>query len=174
MSGRHTGSTDLALTARGEDRARALAARLHGIGFDAVYSSPMQRARRTAELAGFPDPGITDLLREVDYGRYEGLTTSQIRQSDPGWELYRDGCPGGETPAQVYARAQAFVDLATGAGAERALAFAHGHILRAIAVAWIDAGIEVAAGLYLDVATLSMLRADDGGHGRVIALWNAA
>jgi probable phosphoglycerate mutase len=174
LSGRHTGSTDLALTSRGEERARALASRFHGIHFDAVYSSPMQRARRTAELAGFPHPDITDLLREVDYGRYEGLTTAQIRESDPGWELYRDGCPGGETPAQVYARAQAFIDLATGAGAQRALAFAHGHILRAVAVAWIGAGIEVAAGLYLDVATLSILRADNGGHGRVIALWNAA
>lgn len=134
----------------------------------------MLRARRTAELAGFPQPDITDLLREVDYGRYEGLTTAQIRESDPGWELYRDGCPGGETPVQVYARAQAFVEIAAGVRPGRVLAFAHGHILRAVAVAWIGAGIQVAAGLYLDVATLSILRADDEGHGRVIALWNAA
>ena len=172
LSGRHTGTTDLPLTTHGEDKARALGARLHGLDFDAVYSSPLQRARRTAELAGFADAHITDLLREVDYGRYEGLTSSQIRATDPDWELYEDGCPGGETPAEVYARAQAFIDLVTATSAGRAIAFAHGHILRAIAVAWIRADITVAAGLLLDVATLNILR-DDEGHGRVIALWNA-
>lgn len=173
LSGRHTGSTDLPLTRHGEEKARALGPRLSDLDFDAVYSSPLRRARRTAELAGFPDPRITDLLREVDYGRYEGLTTEQIHESDPGWELYRDGSPGGETPAQIYARAQAFVALATAGPARRAIAFAHGHILRAVAVAWIGADVTVAAGLLLDVATLNILR-DDGAHGRLIALWNAA
>ena len=132
----------------------------------------MQRATRTAELAGFPHPSITDLLREADYGRYEGLTTAQIHESDPDWELYRDGCPGGETPAQLYARAERFIDLATQIAGGRVIAFAHGHILRALAVAWIQAGITVAAGLQLDVATISVLR--DADHGRVIGLWNAA
>ena len=149
----------------------ALGRRLQGIEFDAVYSSPMQRARRTAELAGFEHPEITDFLQEADYGRYEGLTTQQIHESNPDWELYRDGCPGGETPAQLYARAQRFVDLVTSRERARALAFSHGHILRAIAVAWIAAGIRVATGLQLDVATLSILR--DADRGRVIALWNA-
>jgi len=129
-----------------------------------VYSSPLQRARRTAILAGFDHAEVTELLREVDYGRYEGLT----------WELYRDGCPGGETPAQVYARASDFIDMAAGQKTEgRAIAFAHGHILRAVAVAWIHVDITVAAGLLLDVATVNILR-DQGDRGRVIALWNAS
>ncbi len=132
----------------------------------------MQRARRTAELAGFEHPEITDLLREADYGRYEGLTSQQIHQSEPGWELYEDGCPDGETPAQIYARARQFVALATTRDRWRVLAFAHGHILRAIAVAWIGVDIRVATGLQLDVATLNILR--DADRGRVIALWNAA
>jgi probable phosphoglycerate mutase len=128
------------------------------------------RARRTADLAGFPDPQLTPLLREVDYGEYEGLTSEQIHESRPGWEVYKDGCPGGETPAQIYARAQEFVALAEGS-AGRAIAFAHGHILRAIAVAWINVDVMVATGLELDVATLSLM--SENGHGRVIALWNA-
>jgi len=132
----------------------------------------MQRALRTAELAGFEHPQITDLLKEVDYGRYEGLTSSQIHESEPGWELYKDGSPGGETPAQVYARAQAFVGLARQRSEGRVIAFGHGHILRAVAVAWIGAGITVAAGLQLDVASLNILR--DGDDRRVIALWNAS
>ena len=132
----------------------------------------MQRALRTAELAGFAEPQVTDLLKEADYGRYEGLTSQQIRESDPDWELYHDGSPGGETPAQICARAGAFIDLATRIGEGRVIAFSHGHFLRAVAVAWISAEITVAAGLQLDVATLSILR--DAEHGRVIALWNAA
>ena len=140
--------------------------------FDRVYSSPMQRARRTSQLAGFEHPQITPLLREADYGRYEGLTSSEIHASDPDWELYKDGSPGGETPAQIYGRACDFIDLATANSPDRVLAFAHGHILRAIAVAWIGADIAVAAGLQLDVATLNILR--DADHGRVIALWNAS
>ena len=108
----------------------------------------------------------------MNYGRYEGLTTTQIRGQDPDWELYTDGCPDGETPAQVYARALAFIELATRTGGGKAIAFAHGHILRAVAVAWIGADITVAAGLLLDVATLNILR-DQDGRGRVVALWNA-
>ncbi len=171
LSGRHTGTTDLPLTPNGEAKARSLGDRLHGLKFDHVYSSPMQRARRTAELAGFPTVEITPLLKEVDYGRYEGLTSTQIHESDPDWEVYKDGCPGGESPAQIYSRANELIDLATSRGATRALAFAHGHILRAIGVAWIRSAITVAAGLQLDVATLNILR--DGDHGRVIAMWNA-
>jgi broad specificity phosphatase PhoE len=160
------------LTAHGEEKARALGKRLRGIDFEAVYSSPMQRAARTAQLAGFSQPHVTPLLQEVDYGRYEGLTTEEIRTSDPTWELYRDGSPGGETPRQIYARAQEFIALASNNADGRVIAFAHGHILRAIAVAWIRADLEVAAGLQLDVATVSILR--DADRGRVIALWNAS
>ena len=131
----------------------------------------MRRARRTAELAGFPAAEITPLLKEVDYGRYEGLTSTQIHESDPDWELYKDGSPGGESPAQIYSRARDFIDFANSGGGTRALAFAHGHILRAVAVAWIRSAITVAAGLQLDVATLNILR--DGDRGPVIALWNS-
>ena len=131
----------------------------------------MQRALRTAQLAGFGRPEVTPLLKEFDYGSFEGLTTKQIRESHPGWELYHDGCPGGESPAQVYARAELFIEMVMRDAAGRVLAFAHGHILRAVAVAWIRAGITVASNLQLDVATLNVLR--DNDHGRVIALWNA-
>jgi probable phosphoglycerate mutase len=131
----------------------------------------MQRARKTAELAGFAHPEITPLLREVDYGRYEGLTSREIHEQDPDWELFADGSPGGETAAEIYARAQRFLDLAAGRGHNRVLAFAHGHILRAIGVAWIQANIKLGASLWLDVATLSTLR--DSDRGRVVALWNA-
>ncbi len=131
----------------------------------------MQRALRTSQLAGFEHPEVTPLLREFDYGRFEGLTSVQIRKEDPHWDLYRDGCPDGESPAQVYSRARQFIELATSRGEGRVLAFGHGHILRAIAVAWIGAQITVATNLQLDVATLNILR--DADHGRVIALWNA-
>lgn len=130
----------------------------------------MQRATRTAELAGFPNPQVTDLLREVDYGDYEGLTSEQIHEANPSWEVYLDGSPGGENPAQIYARAQAFIGLAGKTGG-KVLAFAHGHILRAVGAAWIHADISVATGLMLDVAALSVLR--DDGH-RVITLWNSS
>ena len=132
----------------------------------------MQRALRTAELAGFEHPQVTDLLKEVNYGAYEGLTTKQIHESDADWELYRNGCPGGETPAQIHARARAFIDMAVLPQQGRALAFAHGHILRAIAVAWIAADIGLAARLMLDVASINILH-DDADRGRAVALWNS-
>ncbi len=131
----------------------------------------MQRALRTAELAGFANPTVTPLLKEFEYGEYEGLTSDQIHQTNPGWEVYKDGCPGGETPDQVYARARQFIELATRSNRGRAIAFGHGHILRAIGAAWIASPITLAARLQLDVGTLSILR--DGDRGRVIALWNA-
>jgi probable phosphoglycerate mutase len=138
--------------------------------FAAVFSSPMQRARRTAEIAGFPNPTITPLLNEVNYGEYEGITTSQIRATNPDWDLYRDGCPGGETPTQVFQRATRFLELAA-SGDGPVIAFAHGHILRAVAVAWMQLDITAASRLRLDVATLSELVEED--HGRELSLWNA-
>jgi probable phosphoglycerate mutase len=131
----------------------------------------MQRATSTARVAGF-DPQFTDLLKEVDYGRYEGLTTAQIHESDSDWEIYKDGSPGGETPAQIYARANEFIAFARRSPDGRVLAFGHGHMLRAIAVAWIQADIKIAARLQLDVATLNILL--DADRGRAIALWNAS
>jgi probable phosphoglycerate mutase len=138
--------------------------------FSTVYSSPMQRALKTAELAGFPHPQVTPLLKEFDYGDYEGLTSEQIKERNPGWDLYRDGCPGGETPAQVYTRAQDFLGLAAAASGP-VLAFAHGHILRAVAVAWMALDITSASRLLLDVATINRLVEDS--HGRELAMWNA-
>jgi probable phosphoglycerate mutase len=141
------------------------------VSFDAVFSSPLQRAVRTAEIAGFPNPQVTPLLRETDYGQYEGITSAQIHQQHPGWDIYRDGSPGGETPAQIYARALEFIRLCETVDG-RVLAFAHGHILRAVAVAWLRLDITAAAGLQLDVATLSRLR-EGPDHGRLLAMWNA-
>src|SRR5258705_483233 len=131
--------------------------------------TPRIESSQPAELAGYPDPQVTDLLREVDYGQYEGLTSKEIHQFNPSWEVYADGSPQGETPAQIYARAQQFIVFAGKPGG-RVLAFAHGHILRAIAAAWIRADVKVASGLMLDVATLGVLR--DDGH-RLITRWNA-
>ena len=129
----------------------------------------MKRARRTAELAGFPNPQVTDLLREVDYGDYEGLTSREIHEANPSWEVYSDGSPGGETPVQIYTRAEQFIALA-GKSPGRAIAFAHGHILRAVGAAWIRSDLKVATGLMLDVATVCVLT--DDGH-RLIKLWNS-
>jgi probable phosphoglycerate mutase len=110
------------------------------------------------------------LLREIEYGAYEGLTTKAIHESRPEWELYKNGCPGGETPAQMLARAEEFIALATATDG-RVLAFSHGHFLRAVAIAWMELEIKSAKALYLDVATLSLLRHDE--HGHVLAVWNA-
>ena len=174
LNGRHTGSTDLPLTAHGERQASSLRDRLKKIHFDAVYSSPLQRATRTAEIAGFPNPQLTPLMREVDYGEYEGKTTKEIQQSQPGWKLYNDGSPGGETPEQIHTRAEAFISMVSAAAAahNRVLAFSHGHFLRAVAVVWMGLDIKAAGALYLDVATVSILRNDD--QGRVLAVWNSA
>ena len=130
----------------------------------------MTRALRTAEIAGFPSPTVTPLLCEFDYGEYEGLTTQEIHAERPHWELYKDGCPGGESPQQAYARAKEFIDLAVRAKGP-VLAFAHGHILRTITVAWMDLDIRAAARVMLDVATISILR--EGDHGRVLQVWNS-
>ena len=168
-SGQHTSRTDLPLLPEGEEEALRLGERLRRVQFTAVYSSDKQRALRTAELAGLGRPIVTPLLREYDYGEYEGVTTPEIRRTRPGWELYVDGCPGGETPEQVYARAQACLRLL--AGHEGAVAaFSHGHFIRALAVAWTELGVAAAARLALDTAALSLLRDDD--RGRVIQRWN--
>ena len=169
LTGQHTGRTDLPLLPEGEEQARRLAGVLSPIDFGAVYSSDMQRSLRTAQLAGFDQPRVTPLLREFDYGEYEGLTSAEIWAKRPGWQIYVDGCPGGETPAEVYSRARTFLgELAGLEGA--AIAFSHGHFLRALAVAWVSFEIGAAACLALDTATVSVLR--EGERGQVIQLWN--
>lgn len=168
-TGQHTGRTDLPLLPEGESQASEIAQHLGQVAFAAVFSSDLRRAERTAELVCVPKPQITPLLREYDYGEYEGLTTSEIWARRPGWEIYADGCPGGESPGQVYARARAFLD--TIGGLEGAVAaFSHGHFLRALGVAWVGADIGVAAALALDTAAISILR--EGDRGRLIQRWN--
>ena len=169
--GRHTGNTDVPLTERGREQAEALGTALEGRSFARVLTSPLSRAAETARLAGFGDAEPRDELREWDYGAYEGRKTAEIREERPGWTLWADGVPDGETAAEVAARVDAVLaELRTAEGA--ALVIAHGHLLRVLAVRWI--GLEPDAGrlLTLDPATFSVL-----GHERetpVIRVWNAS
>jgi probable phosphoglycerate mutase len=144
--------------------------RLHDIDFDAVFSSPRRRALQTAELAGFASTIQTELLAEVDYGEYEGLTTAQIRNRRPDWELWRDGCPAGESPLQVAERARRVLARLQGDGQANVLVFSHGHFLRALATQFLGLQVESAARLSLDTASLSILRTGDRGH--LLQLWN--
>src|SRR5580765_1856998 len=137
LSGQHTGKTDLPLTERGEAAARAVGRRLNGITFARVFCSPRLRARRTCELAGFGSVAqIDEDLAEWDYGDYEGLTTAQIRLRDSDWQIFRDGCPNGESVAQISARADRMIARLR-AGGDNTLVFSSGHILRVIAARWL-------------------------------------
>jgi len=147
-SGQHTGRTDIPLNEAGRAKAAALAPRLAGREFAAVWSSPLSRARETARLAGFPDPVLRDELMEWDYGEYDGLTTSQILAAHPGWDLWRDGCPGGEQAADVGWRADAV--LATVPAQGDVLAFSHGHMLRVLVARWL--GLPPTGGALLVLA----------------------
>jgi broad specificity phosphatase PhoE len=143
-SGRHTSATDLQLTDEGRRLAGMLAPRLRTYSFSAVLSSPLRRARETCELAGYGEHAeLIDDLKEWSYGEYEGLTTPEIRQRNPGWFLWRDGCPGGEAPAEVGARADRVLSRLREVDGD-ALVFAHGHILRVLTVRWLE--MEPAAG----------------------------
>jgi broad specificity phosphatase PhoE len=169
-SGQHTGRTDIPLTAKGEAEAVALGKLLAGRSFARVLTSPMGRAIETCRLAGFGDVAeTTDDLREWDYGDYEGRTTADIRKERPGWTLFADGVPDGETAAQVGARADRVIAAATTAGGDVAL-FAHGHILRVLSARWLGLGPVDGRLFALSTATLSVL-----GHERetrVLRLWN--
>ncbi len=170
LAGRHTGSTDVPLTAEGELQARAIGRLLAGRRFDLVRSSPKRRAHRTAELAGFADRlAVTEDLVEVDYGEYEGLTTNEIWERRPEWELFRDGCPGGETPEQVSARTDRIrEDLLADGG--HVLLFGHGHCLRALAVRYLGLPVRAAAQVRLDPGSLSILSMERDGP--TLVLWN--
>ncbi len=168
---RHTGRTDLPLTAAGEAQARDLGRRLAGLHFSAVWTSPRQRALRTAALAGFGDRAQPMAeLAEYDYGRYEGLTTPEIRAERPGWELWRDGCPDGEDPAAVMDRARAVLARVGPLTAGGVALFGHGHMLRAVAAAHLGAGPELARGLILGVGGISILSEEHGWPA--IEAWN--
>jgi broad specificity phosphatase PhoE len=170
LHGRHTGRTDIPLTARGRDTARALRGRLSGWSFDLVLVSPLGRARETCELCGL-DAGaqLTPALLEWDYGDYEGLTTPEIRAQQPDWRLWRDGCPGGESPANVGARADQVI-AQIGASRGKVAVFSHGHMLRVLGARWIELDASSGARLGLSTAAICVL-----GHERemtVIARWN--
>jgi broad specificity phosphatase PhoE len=170
VSGRHTGRTDVPLTPRGERQAELLRRRLAGHAFAAVLTSPLGRARDTCRIAGYGAPAVADDdLVEWDYGGYEGRTTDDIRGERPGWTLWRDGVPNGETAAEVGARADRVIARALSAGGDVAL-FAHGHVLRVLAARWV--GLPATAGrcLALDTTSLSVLGHERGE--RVIRHWN--
>ena len=167
---RHTGRTDLPLSPAGEVEARALGQHLRGLQVDRVLSSPLARATTTAALAGFGDRvELADALLEVDYGECEGRTTAEIRASRPGWDLFRDGCPGGETVEDAAARARGLLeDLADSDG--RVLLFSHGHQLRILTTVFLGLPPATARHLFLGTASLSVLGVEH--EWPAILLWN--
>jgi broad specificity phosphatase PhoE len=173
ITGQHTGLTDLVLTAGGEEEARALAPRLRGLAFDHVFSSPLRRAQRTCELAGFADMAVLDPdLVEWDYGDYEGRTLADVHKDRPDWELFRDGCPGGESVLQISGRADRVVSRLR-ALQGKVLIFSSGHLLRVLVSRWIDSPASLGRNLVLDPACLSLLGYDHDGLDSVIRLWNS-
>jgi probable phosphoglycerate mutase len=173
LTGQHTGLTDLPLTERGERNASRLQQRLKGLTFAKVFTSPLQRARRTCDLAGFGAVAEVDRdLLEWDYGEYEGRRTAEIRAERPDWQLFRDGCPGGESPDQVAARADRAVSRLRAVRGD-VLLFSSGHFLRVLAVRWI--GVELTAqarSFMLSTASLSALGYEDSLSRPVVRLWN--
>lgn len=169
-SGRHTGRTDIPLTDEGREAARRLGTRLAGRGFALVLTSPLARARETCELAGLGDRAqVEPELREFDYGDYEGITTPEVRETRPGWDLWRDGAPGGERPEDVGVRADRVIARALEAGGDVAL-FAHGHVLRVLGARWIELRAEYGGRLAMSTASLSELGYER--ERRVVWLWN--
>ena len=171
-SGQHTGLTDLPLTDCGEQNARLLRARLAGISFAAVFKSPLQRASRTCELAGFGAVAKEDRnLMEWNYGDYEGLRSPEIYAKNPDWQLFRDGCPGGESPVQVAARADTVIKNVRSIDGD-VLLFSSGHFLRTLAARWL--GLEPLAGKFfaLDPASVSLLGFEHVVSQPVIQSWN--
>ena len=172
--GRHTGRTDLPLLPEGEEEARRLAPLLASRTFDAVLVSPLQRARRTCELAGLGERAeVCNDLREWDYGAYEGITTAEIRRSVPEWTVWSHPCPDGESAADVQERCQRLIILALARlGSEgRVALFAHGHILRSLAGCWLGLGVAGGALLVLDTACVSVLGQER--QQRALLRWNA-
>jgi len=172
VTGAHTGRTDLPLTPEGETKAAAIGKKLAGRKFGLVLTSPLQRARRTCELAGFgPQAQLEPNLAEWDYGAYEGKTTADIHRERPSWSLFRDGVPGGETIEQVAVRAEAVIHRALQANSDTAL-FAHGHILRILTARWLSLPPADARLFALSTASISTLGYER--ETRVIDRWNLA
>ena len=170
LSGQHTGLTDIPLTEKGEQDARRLGERLREMTFARVFTSPLQRARRTCDLAGFGNVAVVDPdLVEWNYGDYEGRTSQEIKAERPDWQLFRDGCPGGESPEQVAARADRVVAKVRAVDGD-VLVFSSGHFLRMVGARWL--GMEPIWGrcFYLVTASLSQLSYEHTLP--VIRLWN--
>jgi probable phosphoglycerate mutase len=173
LAARHTGRTDLALTQEGESEARALGERLCGAAFGRVFCSPLLRARRTCELSGWG--AVAELepdLREWDYGEYEGRRSADIRKGRPDWDIFRDGCPGGESPGQVSDRADRLIARLRGMPADVAL-FTHGHFGRVLGARWIGLPLDCARRFVFGTASFSILGNEDGRADEpVIVQWN--
>lgn len=171
VNGRHTGRTDIPLTATGEEQARAAGAVLAGVEFAAVWTSPLSRARHTCELAGLGEGAEVDEdLREWDYGDYEGITTATIRETVPGWTIWSGPWPGGEEPDEVAARADRVIGRALTSPGPVAL-FAHGHIMRVLVARWCELEPREGRRFLLDPATVSILGWEHSM--RAVARWNA-
>jgi len=172
VTGQHTGRSDIPLTARGEEQARALGTRLREMRFDHVLTSPLQRARRTCELAGFGAIATVDAdLVEWDYGAYEGRRTAEIHMDHPTWRLFEDGCPNGESAVDVGARADRVIDrLRRCVG--NVLLFGHRDMLRVLAARWLQFPALEGRRFYLDPGSLSILGYDHNTSEPVIRLWN--
>jgi broad specificity phosphatase PhoE len=172
ISGQHTGRTDLPLTKRGEANARSLGKLIGDEKFARVFTSPLERTRRTCQLAGFGERAeeFDDLL-EWNYGQYEGKRTVDIRKDRPDWQLFRDGCPGGESPADVAVRADRVIERLRAID-DDVLVFSSGHFFRVFGARWL--GLEPAAGrlLLLTTATLSIVGYEHNLNEPVIRLWN--
>lgn len=173
-AGRHTSTTDLPLTENGIDQATALNGYLDPADFGLILASPRHRSVETARLAGFTgdhQPEINEDLAEWDYGNYEGLTSPEIREQRPDWNLWRDGCPGGESPDAVAARLERVVQLVQRSGVERAIAFAHGHSLRVLTLCWLGVTLDRGDHFPLHTATVSVLGWEKGQPA--LQRWNA-
>lgn len=172
ISHQYTGRSDIPLTPRGERNARSLGDRLRGMRFTAVITSSLERSRKTAELAGFGEIALPDPeLMEWDYGGYDGKTSAQIRQENPAWSLFRDGCPGGESVAEVGARADRVVARLRALGGH-VLLFGHGHFFRVLSARWL--GLPAGDGrlFFLSTASLSILGYEHTQNEPAIRLWN--
>jgi broad specificity phosphatase PhoE len=172
LTHQHTGRSDIPLTERGERNARNLGERLRGITFTKISTSPLTRARQTASLAGFADLAEPDPdLMEWDYGPYDGLTTTEIRALNPGWTLFRDGCPGGESLGAVGARADRMIQRLR-AIEGRVLVFGHGHFFRVLAARWLSLSPSDGRLFYLSTASLSVLGYEHSPQEPAVRLWN--
>ena len=173
LSGRHTGTSEIPLNAIGEVKARQLAATLRGIGFDRVWVSPRQRARRTYELSGVAVPAETQPdLAEWNYGEYEGKTTQEIAAVRPDWNLFLQGCPGGESPEAAAARADRLIARLRELPGKTAL-FGHGHFGRVLGARWVDYPVSAGQRLLLSTASVSVLGYEHHSAAQpTLTLWN--